>query len=106
MADWPRAIKPEDRIKYLVEAREQFRESVNWMMGGGEFDGEVMAVTEREEKLWVERDNGVFRAMYASNSTPEFLVGEFDRSYDARKALTDHVVVIWAVTQAWEDVAS
>lgn len=104
MADWPRAIRPEDRIRYLVEARSAFREGVDWL--GDITTGEIQAITERDERLWIEQDNGVFRALYATDYSPEFLVGEFAKAFDAKKALVDHVVVIWAVTQAWEDVAS
>lgn len=103
MANWPRSIRPEDRIKYLIQARADL--VVEWEHSPTDL-GLVMTVTEKNERCWVDSNEGSYEAWYASDHQPEFLVGEFDNAFEARKALLDHVVVIWAVDQAWEDVAS
>lgn len=81
MADWPREIKPEDRIRYLVMAREE--------------------ILRHGVKGQIRSQGGVFMAMVGDH-----LVGEFDTIGDAEKALIDYEVVTGAVQQAWEDLAS
>lgn len=95
MANWPREIKPEDRVKYLIQARADL--NIEWGADG------LAGVTDRDERLWVA---GQYEAWYATDHSPEFLVGEYDDVRTAKKALHDHVVVVWAVAQAWEDVAT
>lgn len=101
MADWPRAIKPEDRVKYLIQARADL--SIEW-------DEYGLAGVEDEERVWIDIDLGreedTFRAMYATDRSPEILIGEFSSPKEAKKALHDHLVLQRAVAQAWEDVAS
>lgn len=103
MADWPRSIKPEDRIKYLIQARADL--VIEWEHSPMD-QGIVMAVTDRNERCWVDGKEESYEAWYATDFHPEVLIGEFPNAIDARKALIDHLVVTWAVTQAWEDVAS
>lgn len=101
MADWPRAIQPEDRIKYLVNARAEFGEEVTW----SKEDGGIRAATPREEYLWTDRVESGHEAWFTTEHQEPHLVGEFQTLYEAKRALVDHVVVRWAVAQAWGDVA-
>lgn len=81
MADWPRSIKPEDRIKYLINARAEVLE---------------MAIDGRLEVV-----KGVYSAYRGDK-----LIGEFDTFEEGTKAIRDDMVVERAVQQAWEDVAT
>lgn len=81
MADWPRSIQPEDRVKYLIQARADLR--------ANDIEGTITG----EDGNWAVHHN-------------ELLIGEFDTKKEAYKALFDHVVLASAVAQAWEDVAS
>ena len=105
MISWPRTIKPEDRIKYLVQARHDFKDTASWKRDS---DGSLVCVTVESEFLSVTPVNGSYQAHYShlSDMEEEFLVGEYDTAQEAKKALTDHTVVIWASRQAWEDVAT
>lgn len=102
MADWPRAIKPEDRVKYLIQARADL--NIEWD------EYELAGVGNDGERVWINIDLGhnedTFRAMYATDQSPEVLIGEFSTPKEAKKALHDHLVLRRAVAQAWEDVAS
>jgi hypothetical protein len=98
MTDWPRSIQPEDRIKYLINARAEYLAEFNW-------EGTI-GVTAKLERLWIIEENGSYMAMFADDYHPEVLVGEFETIREAKKALIDFVVVAWAIEQAWEDVAS
>lgn len=101
MANWPRSIKPEDRIKYLIQARSDLG-ILAWYDND---DGVVVAVIGGE-RIWASREGQVVEAWYASNMSPEQLIGEFDDLWEAQKALYDHLVVTHAISQAWEDVAT
>lgn len=102
MAEWPRAISPEDRIKYLIQARHDFKEDVRWDRVGDQYDGS----TTHGEYLYVDKqEDGQWRASYLIGSEAEDL-GLFPDANEATKAIIDHCVVVWAVLQAWEDVAS
>lgn len=101
MADWPRAIKPEDRVKYLIQARQDVG-LIDWDAG----HGGLRAVTDQEERAWITRTDDVYEAWYATDYSPEVLVGEYATLIEAQKAIKDHLVVTQAVQQAWEDVAS
>ncbi len=103
MADWPRAISPEDRVKYLIEARHTFKETVEWKR---DKDDNFRASTYDEEYLSITPIENGYAAYYQMGEEEDFLVGEFATSWDARKALTDHAVVNIAVRQAWEDLAT
>lgn len=101
MAEWPRTIQPEHRVKYLVEARERFREEITWQREGAEvrgsgFDEDVLIIPLPRDK---------WEAFYM-NETTNISLGIFDTIPMARKEVTDYVVVRWAVQQAWEDVAT
>ncbi len=106
MADWPREIKPEDRIKYLIQARADFRDEVEWTRDGAMSD--YFALTPQEEALSVHPKGEGWNAVYSFIGDTEDRelvdIGNFPTAMVARKALSDHVVVIWAVRQAWEDV--
>lgn len=81
MAEWPREIRPEDRVTYLVNARTEVLNQHH--------DGEIHVV------------NGVFSAYRKS-----LLLGEFDTTDEALKAIRDDMVVESAIRQAWEDLAT
>ncbi len=114
MADWPREIKPEDRIKYLIQARADFRDQVEWTKAKKDY----FALTPQEEALsilphYVTAPDGEpwlrgWDAFYSSISDEDNReleeIGNFPSAMAARKGLSDYVVVVWAVRQAWEDV--
>ncbi len=105
MADWPREIKPEDRIKYLIQARADFRDEVEW---GKDQEGDYFAFTTQEEALSVHPQDEGWAAVYSfigdTDDRNMEELGNFPSAIVARKVLTDHTVVVWAVRQAWEDV--
>jgi hypothetical protein len=103
MSDWPRAISPEDRVKYLIEARHLFKESVDWIR---EKDGVLHGSTYDEENLLIAPEGENMNAYYQMGDGDSVLVGEYETAWDARKALTDHAVVKMAIRQAWADVAT
>ena len=105
MADWPREIRPEDRIKYLIQARADFRDQVEWIKGHAL---DFFALTPQEEALSVHSQGHGWDAVYSfigdTDDRKLEELGNFPSSIEARKILTDYVVVVWAVRQAWEDV--
>ncbi len=101
MADWPRAIKPEDRVKYLIQARQDIG-LIDWDAG----HGGLVAITDQEGRAWITESDGVYESRYATDHSPEILVGEYATLVEAQKAIKDHLVVTQAVQQAWEDVAT
>lgn len=101
MADWPRAISPENRIKYLVQARHDFKEDTQWSL----IEGRHTAATADGEYLEITKSPDGYEGTCSVDGHIEY-EGTFQSAQEARKALVDHVVVKWAVLQAWEDVAS
>ncbi len=106
MADWPREIRPEDRIKYLIQARVDFRDQVEWTRDGPMSD--YFALTPQEEALSVYPKGDGWAAVYSfigdTDDRELNELGNFPTAIAARKAVADFAVVIWAVRQAWEDV--
>lgn len=102
MGDWPRSIRPEDRVKYLIQARADLG-LFRWY---ADSKHEWVAVTDRSDRVWIIKEADVLEAWHSSDMSPERLVGEFDDLREAQKALIDHLVVLHAISQSWEDVAT
>lgn len=103
MADWPRSVNAEYRIKYLIQARHDFKAEAQWaedIDGWTGFTNELMLLVNRSDDGYI---------AFALDRLDNREVARIDKCFnanEARNALSDAVIVEWAVLQAWADVAS
>jgi hypothetical protein len=105
VADWPRETTPEHRIEYLIDARRDFKDQVRWAFDGNSNSG-LKGFTD-ELLLTINRsDDGYLAfASYREGGDDFITVPLCVDLEEARLALTDLIIVEWAVLQAWADVA-
>lgn len=109
MADWPKAISPENRIEYLIDARREVKDGTTWTVKGDQ----SYEAKFRDWHFYITLSAGAYEALiietdYLTDNehilTP-YPMGSYRTMEEARQMIVDEIVVKVAVQQAWEDVA-